>query len=158
EVELAVRPEGEVLPAVRDVARQRIVDDLHRRRIVEVVLDTHHLRDARDLGDVERTVLEGDTVGQVETLRDRLDLTVTALVEHGVDVAGHAAADEQRALVAPRHHARVVDTVRPERSLEAWRDLELVDGNLTRWRGGRRLGDRRQGRVRHARRLTLLPG
>src|SRR5262249_614479 len=71
EGELAGGPEGQVLPAVRRVLRQRLVDDLHLGRAVELALDAFHLRDAVDLGDVERAVLESDAVRQVQALGDR---------------------------------------------------------------------------------------
>src|SRR2546422_4889703 len=158
EVELAVRPEGQVLPAMRHVAGQDVVDHFHGRRIVQLALDARHLGDPRDLGDVERPVLEGYAIGQVEALGDDLDLALPALVHDRVDVAGDAAAHEERALVAPGHGARVVDPARPHRDLEAGWDLDLVDLELTERRGCRRLGDGRQHRVRHAGGLTLLPG
>ena len=158
EVELAVRPEGQVLPAMGHVAGKDVVDHFHGRRIVQLALDARHLGDPRDLGDVKRPVLEGHAIGQVEALGDDLDLALPALVHDRVDVAGDAAAHEERALVAPGHGARVVDPARPHRDLEAGWDLDLVDLELTERRGCRRLGDGRQHRVRHAGRLTLLPG
>src|SRR5206468_8505461 len=157
EVELAVRTERQVLPAVRRVFRQRIVDDLHLRRAVELALDPLQLRDAVNLGDVERAVLERDAVGQVEALGDRFDLARAALVDDGVDVASDAARHEQGAAVAPGHHARVVDAVRPELDLEALRHLDLVDGNLARGFRRGRLGDRRERRALHFLGLSLLP-
>src|SRR2546430_8897068 len=42
EVELAIGPEGQVLPAVRQVARQDVIYDLHVGWIVEPVLDPLH--------------------------------------------------------------------------------------------------------------------
>ena len=157
EVELAVGPEGQVLPAVRQVARQDVVDHGHRRRVVEPVLDPLHLGDPRDLGDIERAVPEGHAVGQVEALGDRLDLARAALVDDRVDVAGHAARDEQRALVAPGHDARIVDPVRPQGRLEPGRELELVDRDIARRLGCRRLGDGCQRRILQLGRHALLP-
>jgi hypothetical protein len=144
EVELAVRPEGQVLPAMRLIARQDVVDHFHGRGIVELVLDAAHLRDPRDLRDVERAVLEGDAVGQLEALGDHLHLALPPLVHHRIDIARHAAADEQRALVAPGHGARIVDPVRPQLRLEAGRQLDLGDRDLARRLRRRRLGDRRE--------------
>ena len=158
EVELAVRPEGQVLPAVRLIARQDVVDHLHGRRIVELVLDAGHLRDPRDLRDVERAVLEGHAVGQIEALGDHLHLALAALVHHRVDIARHAAADEQRALVAPGHGAGIVDPVRPQLRLEAGRHLDLGDRDLARRLRRRRLGDRRECRIGQVGGLPLLPG
>src|SRR5262245_34925774 len=158
EVELAVGPEGQVLPAVRRILRQRVVDHLHLGRAVELALDAFHLRDAMDRGDVERAVLEGDASGQVQALGDRLHLARAALVNDGVDIAGDPAGHEQRALVAPGHHARVVDTARPELDLEALGHLDLVYGNLARGLRGGRLRDGRERRALHLLGLTLLPG
>ena len=158
EVELAVRPEGQVLPAMRQIARQDVVDHFHGRRIVELVLDAGHLRDPRDLRDVERAVLEGHAVGLREPLGDHLHLALPALVHDRVDIARHPAADEQRALVAPGHGAGIVDPVRPQLRLEAGRQLDLGDGDLARRLRRRRLGDRRERRVGHVGGLPLLPG
>src|SRR5262249_30288912 len=124
---------------------------------VEVALDAFHLRDAMDLSDVERAVLEGDAVRQVEAFRDRLHLARAAFVDHGVDVAGHAAGYEQRALVAPGHDPRVVDAASPELDLEALRYLDLADGDLARGLRRRWLGDRRERGALHVLRLSLLP-
>ena len=139
EIQLAVRAERQVLPAVRSVLGQRLVDHLHLGRAVELALDPFHLGDPVDLGDVERTILESDAVRQIEALGDRLDLAAAALVDDRIDVAGDTARDEQRSPVTPRHHARVVDAVRPELDL---RHLDPVDGNLACRLRGRRLCDR----------------
>jgi hypothetical protein len=114
EVELAVGSKGQVLPPVRHVAGQDVVHDFHRGRTVELVLDPDHLGDAVDLGDVERARPEGHAVGEVEPLGDGLHLALPAPVDHRVDIAGGAAADKERALVAPGHDPRVVETVRPQ--------------------------------------------
>ena len=157
EVELAVGTEGQVLPAVRRVLRQRVVHDLHLRRAVELALDAFHLRDAVDLGDVERAVLERHAVRQVETLGDGLHLARAALVDDRVDAARDPAGDEQRAAITPGHRARVVDAVCPQLDLEARRHLDLVHGDLARRLRRRRLRDRRQRRALHVLRLSLLP-
>src|SRR5262249_30868213 len=132
EIQLAVGPERQVLPAVRRVLRQRVVHHLHLRRAVQIAFDTFHLGDAVNLGDVQRAVLERDAVRQVEAFGDRLHLARGAFVDHGVDVAGHTAGYEQRALVAPGHGPRVVDAAGPELDLEALRHLDLADGDLAR--------------------------
>ena len=158
EVELAVGAEGEVLPAVRQVLGQGVVDHFHGGRTVELVLDARHLADLRHLGDVERAVLEGHAVRQVQAGGDGLDLALPTLVHHRVDIPRHAAAHEQRALVAPRHGAGIVDAGGPQLGLESRGHLDLVDGNLAGGLGRGRLGNGGERRVGEAGRLALLPG
>jgi hypothetical protein len=79
------------------------------------VLDLLDLGDLRQLGDVERAVLEGDAVRTIEAGGQHLDLALAVLVDDGIDLVDQAAADEHRALVAqpasahspcPRHRPR----------------------------------------------------
>src|SRR5207247_10732192 len=101
EVELAVRPEGQILPAVGHVAGKDVVDHFHGGRIVQLALDARHLGDPRDLGAVERPGLEGHAIGQVEALGYDRDLALPALVHDRRDVAGGAAAHDAGPLGPP---------------------------------------------------------
>src|SRR5438132_7827391 len=65
EVELAVGTEGQVLPAVLRILRQRVVHDLHLIRSVELALDAFILRDALHLGYFERAVIYRLSVWQL---------------------------------------------------------------------------------------------
>src|SRR5262245_5297289 len=76
DIELVVRPDPYELPAVRFVLRQVVIDHRELWRIVEVVLDLLDLVDFGELGDVERAVLEGESVRPVQARRDHLDLTL----------------------------------------------------------------------------------
>ena len=92
--------------------------------------------------DVERAVLEGDAVRLLQAFGDHLVLALAVLVGDGIDLADGARADEDRALVAARHHARAGHAVRPDLDLEAGRHLELVDRDLLERRHRHRRGVR----------------
>ena len=76
---------------------------------VELGVDVVVAQDAVDLGDVERAVLEGDAVGDVEAAGDgvdRVDLAVAVAIDHGVDRALLLGSDEDHAVGARRERAR----------------------------------------------------
>jgi hypothetical protein len=159
-IELAVGSEGQELPAVvpfgRQLERRRHVDRL--RRAVELVLDAVETQHLVDRGDVERAVAEGQPVGLGRSLDQDLVRALAALVGDRVDAVDGARADEDRALVAARHHARAGHAMRPQLDLEALRHLEPFEWDLVgrRHRHARRM--RRELAVRHALRAALRPG
>ena len=144
EIELLVGADGEKLPTVRFVLRQIDEDDGRLRRIVELVFDVVDFRDLRQLGDVERPLVQDDAVGAVKPRGDDLDLARSALVDDGVDLVLEAARDEHRALITEPKRARVVDAARIDLDRDPLRRLELVNRELVgRGRDGRRR-DRRK--------------
>jgi hypothetical protein len=74
---------------------------------VELALDPVVAFDAAALGDVQGALAENDAVGRVLAAEDCLHLALAALADHRVDVLAVAVADEQRALVAHGHRARL---------------------------------------------------
>src|SRR6266446_5582913 len=72
EVELSVGTEREELPEMAGLSRrvEAVDDDLGLRRIVQLVLDAVVTRDAIALGDVERALVERDSVRGVEALEN----------------------------------------------------------------------------------------
>jgi len=107
EIEPIVGADGEELPAMRLVLGQIAIDDLRLRRVVEMILDVVDLGDLRQLGDIERAVVERDAVGAEEPGEERLRLALAVLVGDRIDLVGHARADEHGALVADAQRARV---------------------------------------------------
>ena len=144
EIELLVGADGEKLPTVRFVLRQIDEDDGRLRRIVELVFDVVDFRDLRQLGDVERPLVQDDAVGAVKPRGDDLDLARSALVDDGVDLVLEAARDEHRALIAEAQRARVVDAARIDIDGEAFGRLELVERQLVGCDRDWRRGDRRE--------------
>ena len=98
-----------------------VIDHRRLRRAVEIVLDLLDLGDLRQLGDVERAVLEGEPVRTMQARRDDLDLALAALVDEGMDLVLQAAADEHRSLVALAQRARVRHAAGIDLDIEALR-------------------------------------
>ena len=142
-VELLVRPDAGELPVVvRRLGQVDLVADIRRLRIVELVLDAVETQRLVDRDDVERAIVEGEAVGLLLALDDHLDAALAALVGDGVDLADHAGANEDRALVAAPQRARARNAVRPQLHLEAGGHLDLVERDLLARR------DRQRRRVR----------
>ena len=72
-VQLAVRAEGDELPAVVAVGREAVGDDDRRRRIGEAALDVVEAQDAVDRRHVERAVAERDARRLAQSRRDDAD-------------------------------------------------------------------------------------
>ena len=148
-VEASVGAEGDELPAVRPVGRELVVDHHRFGRRLEVRLDVVVAQDAVDFRDVEIAVAEGDAVRHVEAAVERqhpVGLPVAVVVEHRVDVAEPAGADEERPVRAERQLPRVrhVGARRPRwRSRPAGSACRAADR-----RPGRRAARPRQPRAR----------
>ena len=84
---------------MRLVFRQISVDHGRLRRFVENILDILDLRNLRQLGDVERAFMEGETVRSIETFRDGLDLGLAVLLHNGGDFVAKAGADKHRSFI-----------------------------------------------------------
>jgi hypothetical protein len=150
-VELAVGPDLDELPAVRDLARELIVDHDRRRQLVEVLLDVGVAGDLLRRGHVERALVVFDAVRQEELLGERLHLALAATVDDGVELAGHEQrAHEHRPLVALTKPAGVEDLGRVHLDLEAVRHLHLGDRQLVGRCRHRERGHRRHLRARAA--------
>jgi hypothetical protein len=86
-----------------------------------------------DLGEVERAVTNGDTVGHVEALGQHVFVvgaTVAVPIDHGIHIAGPAGADKDRPLLPTRHRAGILQPVREYADTEPCRQLERVQLNL----------------------------
>ena len=134
DIELVVGTDRDELPAVGFVLGQVVVDHRRLRRIVEHVLHMLDLGNLRQLGDVERAVVEGDAVRPVEARRQHLDLAFAVLVDDGIDLVDQAAADEHRALVAERERTGIRHAGGIDLDVEAGRGLEFCDRQLVRRR------------------------
>ena len=88
---------------MRLVFGQIVVDNDWLGRIIEVVFDLLNLRNLRELGDVERALVESEAVRPIESRVERLDLAPVSLVIDRIDLVQDAAADEYGALVALPH-------------------------------------------------------
>ena len=157
EIELVVRPDGQKLPAMRLVVRQIAIDEGRLRRVVELALDIVDLRDLVDLGDVERTVVEGDAVGRMQPARQHLDLTLAVLVDQRIDLVEQTAADENGALVADPQRARIADPAGIDLDMEVRGQFQLGLRQLVGGGGDRRRKDRRDVRDRRVVRPALRP-
>jgi hypothetical protein len=94
------------------------VDDHGRRRVVEVVLDLFELRNLGAFGDVQRAVVESETVRPVQAGGDDLGLTFPALIDDRIDLVELAVADEHRPLVTKPERARIRDPAGIDLDLE----------------------------------------
>jgi hypothetical protein len=103
------------------------------RYVVEPVLDPVEAEYAVDRRDIERAVAERHAVRLGDALQDDLAFALSALVGDRVDAADDPGADEDRALVAARHHAGTGDAVRPELDLEALRYAKAAQRHLAGW-------------------------
>ena len=153
DVEPAVLVEGEIFPAVRRVGRHVVVDDLRLRHLVEVGFGIVVLVELVDIDDIERAVAVGDAGRHLHALEDGLDRALAALVGDRVDVGGQKRADEERAVLAPRHLPRLRQAARPQLDLEAGRQLDVLEGGFDLLVG--EAGRRRQ-RIEDVRALLLL--
>ncbi len=95
-----------------------------------MILDVVDLRDLRQLGDVERAVVERDAAGAKEPGEERLRLALAVLVGDRIDLVGDARADEHRALVADPQRARVGHAAGIDFDLEILGRLQLCDRQL----------------------------
>ena len=146
DVEPALAVGHQVLPAVRHVGREVVVHDLAFRRLLEVGLGIVVAVELVDIDDVERAVLEGDAGRHAQPGDEGLCDLLAIGAADGMDRALVEGADEQRALVAPRHLARLGDARRPHRDLEAGRQLDLGE-DLVEFGLGRRRRLARIGRL-----------
>ena len=129
---------------MRLILRQILVDHDRLRRAVEIVFNFLDLGDLRQLGDVERAVLEGEPVRTIEARGDDFHLALAALLDDGVDLVLQAAADEDRALVALTQRTRVRHIAGIELDIKALLQLQLAGdgGKLVHGRWDRRRRDR----------------
>src|SRR5262249_55667504 len=86
-IEPAVLIERQIFPAMRNVGRQIVVDDLRLRHVVEIGFGIVVLVNLVDIGDVERAVSERDAGRYPHALDDGFDRLLAALVHYRVDDA-----------------------------------------------------------------------
>ena len=132
-VKHAVGTEGDEFPAVVRFRREPGADDGGARRIGEAGFDVVVADNPVHGRHVEGAVAERDAYRQGEPGRDyeRVERLVAADA-HRVNLAGAHAADEERALVAQRHRARVGHVVREYMDFKAGRQLDAVERQLLR--------------------------
>src|SRR5215467_14575452 len=80
EIKFVVGTNGDELPAVCFVLWQIGVDHRGLGRLVELILYIFDLGDLRQLGDVKRTVVVGETIRAIESFGHRLDLRLAVLL------------------------------------------------------------------------------
>ena len=133
DVQLAVGPEADELPAVGPVRRESVVHHHRLGRVPQPRLDAVVTQDPVHLGHVERPAAEGDAVRHVQAAGEGQHLVgplVLVGVEHRVDVAGPARADEQDAGRRPGHRPGVGHVGRVHLDRESLRQGEPVELNL----------------------------
>src|SRR6266568_8239820 len=89
-VEPAVRPEADELPAVMTLVRKRVVDRYRLGRVIEPLFDVVKADHAADLGDVEGAIAESHPVGRFQAAGNDdhfVCLVVAVVVYKGVDLA-----------------------------------------------------------------------
>ena len=128
EVQPIVGPDRQIFPPVRLILRQIAVDDGGLRRVVEVVLDPVDLRYLRQLGDVERAVVQGDAIRPIKVLGDDLHLAFAVLLDNRIELVERAVADEDGALVAHTERARIGQSAGVDLGLEARRQFQHRQG------------------------------
>src|SRR6267378_2582415 len=126
QVEPAILIDGDILPAMRGIGGHVVIHDLAVAELVEIGFGVVVFDQLVDRDDVQRTILEREAGGHVQTLEDGLDLFLAAIVFDGIDVAEAERADEQRAFVAPGHLPRGQYARRVNFDLEARRQLDLL--------------------------------
>ena len=77
-----------------------VVDDHGLRRVVEAVLDLFELRNLGTFGNVERAIVESETVWPVQAGGDDFYLAFSLPIDDRIDFVELAVADEHGALVA----------------------------------------------------------
>ena len=98
-----VGTEGDELPSVPAVGGKIVINDHRFRRIVQPLLDIVVAQDPIHLGDVQRSVAEGDPVGHVQPPIDQnslIGLFVAIPIRHRVHIPGGPRPDEQYPLWA----------------------------------------------------------
>src|SRR3974377_1974770 len=101
-IKLVVGADGDELPAVRLVLREICVNHRRLLRLVELVLDVFDLRNLRQLGDVKCAILEGETIGAIETFGHSLDLGLAILLDHRGNLVAEPGADKESAWIRSR--------------------------------------------------------
>src|SRR5262245_12594524 len=144
------------------------VDDDGLRRVVEVILDLFELGNLGAFGNVERAVVEGETVRPVQARGDDFYLPLAVLVDNRIDLVEDAVADEHGTLITESQRARIGDPTGIDLDLKPLGQLELRRRQLVWRRRERRLwgtaqlgGDLGVGNVgtpRHRGRLRLHGG
>src|SRR5262249_17749094 len=99
EIELLVRSDREVLPAVWLVLWQVGQNDGRFRWIVEVVFDVVDLLNRVKLGDVERALVQSDAVGPMQTRGNDLELALGVLGDDCMHLILQAARNKHAALI-----------------------------------------------------------
>ena len=138
---------------MRRVRRHVVIDDLRLRHVVEIGFGIVVLVDLVDVGDIERAVPVCEAGRHLHALEDGLDRPLAALVGDRIDVGRQERADEQRAVLAPRHLPRLRQAARPQLDLEAGRQLDVLQCGVDFLVGET---GRRRKRVEHMRALLLL--
>src|SRR3954452_15738284 len=73
------------------------------RQVVDIVIDVVVEPDLRQLGDIERAVVEGDAAWAVQVGGDHLDCALAVLLADGMHLADETRANEHSALTTDTH-------------------------------------------------------
>ena len=138
EVEKAVWPEFQHLPAVMPVGRQPVGDDHGSRRGVQSRFDVVETEDGADGCHVEGSVVERDPARHPESrcdLAHALATTVAVFIGHREHAPFPAGADEEGAFLAPGHLPCIGD-FREVLDDEALREMDGGEAIVLLCRGG----------------------
>jgi hypothetical protein len=94
--------------------------------MVEIGLGIFVFQDLVREADIERAAAECNSRGQGQALDDGLDHLVPVLLDYRRDYALQERADEQRALVAPRHLPRPRHALRPNVDVKSGRQFDAL--------------------------------
>src|SRR4029077_15057898 len=108
------------------------------RWAVEIGFDVVDLGDLVELCDVERAVVEGDTVRTVEAGQQRLDFALSVLIDNGIDLVEKPGTDKDSPFVADPQRTCIGHAAGIDFDVEVFRGLQLCDGEFVGRRGDRR--------------------
>ena len=149
-IQHAVRAEADELPSVMPIGWKLVDDDRRRPRAFELRLDLVETEHAVDLGDIQRTVPEGDAVWHVRESADDGDdaigFAVLVPVGKRVHIAGIPRADEDRAARTLRQGAGVGNPFGEHGDLKTWWKLDFLELDARRRASSLAEHDRRRSR------------
>jgi hypothetical protein len=130
EVEPVIRPHGQKFPPMRLVFRQIAVDHGGLERLINLAFDVLDLRYLRQLGNVQRPIVEGDAVWPVQAGEHRSGFALSVAFGDGIDLVGQPGADENGSLVTLPQRAGIHHPGGIHLDVEAIGRLELVHRDL----------------------------
>ncbi|MCY1408830.1 hypothetical protein D9M71_241600 [compost metagenome] len=150
-IELAVRAEGDELPAVVGFAREFGRQRFGLRRLIQMRLDVAQDDNPADRRDVQIAVAEGDTDGHLQVIGNH---SHTAAIRRQRIHLSRFAAQEQCAALAPGHGSRAWHLVAEDLDAEAIRQLDVFERRGAMRRTGK-TGQQCDDETTHGRNLRM---